>query len=248
MRFNDHLRHYLMSPKGFDNVSASARLCALIDCMMALRYGPGFMTAVRNVCYEVRDLCRRSEQVERYAVKLRMLRTFAWRENVFKDLGGESAMKRWHNQPAKAICLKRKAKHLSEEERQKRDHIKLCAKTTAHPRILRDPCRLDAEGLFRLPPISRHPSTQFKHPNIITHEYNYDPRPFYKIKGFSKPIMVWPDEFQVFADYERGIEAETETERLALASPDNHIGFNIPNLNIEVFADANHKAAVFKPP
>jgi len=60
--------------------------------------------------------------------------------------------------------------------------MKLCAKAAAHPNIVRDPCRLDAEGLFRLVPIARQGKQATKNPQIITHEYSYDPRPIYQIK------------------------------------------------------------------
>jgi len=107
MQFNDHIRDCLEQADVYDEAASLARLTALIQYMLALRYGRGFMTAVRNVCVEVRKICRASEQASRHAIKLRMLRTKAWREAVFEQLGGARMMKRWVKRPTETTRLKR---------------------------------------------------------------------------------------------------------------------------------------------
>ena len=210
MRFNDHMRGYSRGAEGFDQAAASARLTILIKCMMALRYGRGFMTAVKDVCHEVRRICRQSEQAQRYKWKLRMLRHKAWREAVFEQLGGDHMLARWDNQPPLSKLLSEKAVRIAPRlfdwQLAQREHIKLCAKACAHPRIFKDPCKLDQEGLFRLPPIRKAINPALRHPNVILHDYHYDARPVYKRPHLSSPITVWPDEFRAFEGYEEGVE------------------------------------------
>jgi len=177
---------------------------------MALRYRRGFITAVKAVCHYVRYICRESERAERFRWKLFMLRNAAWREAVFKELGGEQAMQRWYNQPPKEdprfAHIEKIAKRLSPLTLARRAHMRFCAKACQPPHILRDPCRLDQEGLFRLPPIRKLRPFIPVPANVFLSEYSYDPTPLYKCKFLSSPITVWPDEFQVFAEIDKEAE------------------------------------------
>ena len=212
MRFNDHILDYTIGAERFDTAAAQVRLLALIQVMVGLHYRRGFMTAVRAVSSHVRAMRHASEQAARYRCKLAMLRDNAWRGRVFAALGGQAMIKRWANQRRKRDIPPRREKTLHARERARREHIRRCAKACAHPRVLRDPCRLDEGGIFRLPPMRKHVPFVPIHPNIYMTEYRYDARPVYKVKGFSKPIMVWPDEFKVFAAMEAE-EAQDTRER-----------------------------------
>jgi len=219
MRFNDHIRDYLKGSEAYDEAAALLRLRGLIQCMLALRYGRGFMSAVRNVCAEVRKMCRASEQ-------------------------------RWVKRPTETTRLKRTRKTLSDKEIYHRERMKLCAKAAAHPNIVRDPCRLDAEGLFRLVPIARQGKQATKNPQIITHEYSYDPRPIYQIKGFSSPITIWPDEFQAFEDYEEDTEGESQKLEAPLkrASHEKRVSHDAFTLTIDPLINIPVKVPIPVPP
>jgi len=145
--FKDHIKHYTLGAERFDGVAADRHLRGLIALMMACRYRRGFMTAVKAVRDYVRYMCRAAEQAERYQWKLNMLRTPEWRARVLKDLGGVKALTRWINQPPPHKAFRPERRPLSAKKIAQRERMKLCAKACAHPRIFRDPCRLDQEGI-----------------------------------------------------------------------------------------------------
>lgn len=217
MKFNDHIRDYNLGAEAFDVAAAHVRLRGLITIMMGLHYGRGFMAAARAVRHYAQWMRRASEQATRYKWKLKMLRTQAWRARVLSDLGGMKALTVWRNQPPPHKSLRVTRPALSLEDLAHRAHVKLCVQACVNPRIFRDPCKLDQEGVFRLPPKRRHIIKRLTHPNIIEanqyYEYSYDARPVYQLPHFSEPIMVWPDEFLAFAQIKAEIEAEVEAEQ-----------------------------------
>lgn len=227
MTFKDHISHYRLGAERFDGGAVSAVLALMLSRLFSFRrvdaqglpyFAKGYIGAAQAIARFTHSVKLASEQALRYRYKLTMLRSKDWRERVFTDLGGAKAMMRFYRQPDKAKAATRTRKTLSEKERQHREHMKLCSKAAAHPRVFRDPCRLDQEGLFRLPSIRKQINPRPTHPNIITTEYSYDPRPIYKPSLFSSPIIVWPDEFLVFAEWEAENEAlaqEREGARLA---------------------------------
>lgn len=164
----------------------------------------------REIQKEVRRTVVGLQQVYRHELKLKMLRLPAWRYRVIKDLGGIEKLLRlkrrlFERSVAPQAILKRQTKTLSYEEIKRREHIQSCAKACAHPRILRDPFRVDQEGQFRLPPMPRQALTK-KSKRI--YEYDYDARPVTDFKGINAPITVWPEEFMVFMNWEKRPQEE----------------------------------------
>jgi len=183
------------------------------------------MSAVRAVCAYVRYMCRASEQAQRYRWKLNMLRNKAWRERVFAELGGARLLERWDNQPPPSQKPQRIKRRLFDWKIKQREHIRRCAKACAHPRILRDPCKLDQEGMFCLPPIRRAISRRLRHPQVVEHDYHYDPRPVYKLPYLSHPITVWPDEFRAFEEWEEEKVVEIEASKTDMSKIESPILF-----------------------
>ena len=214
MKFKDHILDYKPGAEEYDYGAAQSRieyLCSLIvhfHCWSKIGDW-----ACKEAARFIRKVVRESEQADRYKRKLWMLRTKAVREKVFQDLGGIKAMMRWYNQPPDSERMKREIKPLTQEEINYRIHFRFCAKQAVNPQILRDPCKLDEEGIFRLPPIRRRHNPSPKDPTRAPKEYDYDARPVYEIRGFSEPIMVWPDEFLVFGEWERDNEIAAVKDR-----------------------------------
>ena len=67
----------------------------------------------------------------------------------------------------------------------------------AHPNIYRDRVKMDFDGLFRLPPLSRE-KRGIRQVKVYTKnsivDYDFNGMPFGEVKGFG-PAMVWPVEF-----------------------------------------------------
>jgi len=216
------------------------------------------MTAVKAVRDYVRYMCRASEQAERYRWKLNMLRTPEWRARVLKDLGGMKALTRWINQPPPHKAFRPKRRPLSAKRLAQRERMKLCAKASAHPRIFRDPCRLDQEGIFRLPTKRRHILRRIpRHPLIIEHEYTYDARPVYQLAEFSEPITIWPDEFLAFEDLQDELAAldqkalsdeAAERKRISAKLQTAQEGFDLLKCNFDLTHVAPERAKVYAPP
>jgi hypothetical protein len=129
-----------------------------------------------------------------------MLRHPEWRLKVIKDLGGvDKLIRLWKRLSEPRETFKRRKVKLTYEEKRYREHIQRIAKAHAHPNIYRDPFRVDQDGEFRLPPMPRRASDK---PKRKPSPYNYDARPVVDFKGLKQPIMVWPDEFFVFMNWE----------------------------------------------
>ena len=230
VKFNDHTRDYTLGAERFDADAAHQHLMHLMTVMQAFKYRRGVIAAAQAICAYVRFICRASEQASRYRWKLNMLRHKIWRDRVLEELGGEAALLRWDKQPPENQKVVRVKQRLFEWQKERREHMKRCAKACAHPRIFRDPCRLDQGGIFRLPPMRRVLTPAVRHSNVILHEYRYDARPVYKLPFFSTPITVWPDEFRAFADWTEEEAKEKEKEdalsrRVLWFSNHNQISF-----------------------
>ena len=204
MKFDDHISSYLAKPlaeRSFDYAAAVKRiddLCylmiAMISCAStALKIG-------RQLQREVRQIAIAASQLKRYELKLDMLRHPDWRLKVIKDLGGvETLIRLWKRLSESRETFKRQKIKLTYEEMRYRQHIQRIAKAHAHPNIYRDPFRVDQDGEFRLPPMPRRASGK---PKSKPSPYNYDARPVVDFKGLKQPIMVWPNEFFVFMNWE----------------------------------------------
>lgn len=150
--------------------------------------------------------------------KVDMLLSPAWRARVLKDLGGSEALIRWDKSVTRARLRRegylapikrRKADrpigfntpaHIAESERLKA-HKRDCARACAPAGDLRDPYKMDREGLFRLAPLPRlsgGQSAETRVPKIYTQQtigdYHYNAIPLYRPKGLG-PAPVWPIEF-----------------------------------------------------
>jgi len=99
------------------------------------------------------------------------------------------------------------------EEAARRARMRKLMKANIHPRILRDPCRMDFEGCFRLPPQKRLKNPINEHPQYYDYDYDFDARPRADFSGIKTPIVVWPEEFRAAAQV-RSLEVE-ETRPLA---------------------------------
>ena len=238
---------YKLGAEVFDYTAAQARiesLCSLIvnfHCWSTIGNA-----ACKEVARFIRQVAIESEQADRYKRKLWMLRTKAVREKVFQDLGGIKAMMRWYSRPLEVEQMKRERKGLTQDEINYRIHFRFCAKQAHNPQIMRDPCKLDEEGVFRLPPIRRQHNPKPKEPTRAPKEYDYDPRPVYEPFGFSEPIMVWPDEFLVFGEWERDneIEAVRDKERRIRV----RTWCTAQALMAEVLSELQPREAIYAPP
>lgn len=145
--------------------------------------------------------------------KWKMLLCPAWRERVISDLGGrhklrlwDAAMKRaivrehdhsrlWKPTPPEPLAQidtpEKDAARMAETDR--RDHIRKCARACANPQILKDPFRVDQDGLFRLPPVPRNMSGAGRS-HASPQDYTYEPRRLTKLSGYAAPAMIWPAE------------------------------------------------------
>jgi hypothetical protein len=230
VKFDDHISTYLAKPvsaRSFDHAAASKRIDDLCYLMISLMSHASMTmpqivrTIVANtstilkigqqVQREVRQIAIAASQIRRYELKLDMLRHPEWRLKVIKDLGGiETLIRLWKRLSEPRETFKRQKVKLTYEEKRYRERIQRIAKVHAHPNIYRDPFRVDQDGEFRLPPMPRRASRK---PNNKPSAYNYDARPVVDFKGLKQPIMVWPEEFFVFMNWEERSKEVKATKR-----------------------------------
>ncbi|CAM3769786.1 hypothetical protein LIHA111178_07350 [Litorimonas haliclonae] len=162
-----------------------------------------------------------------------MLLRSDWRERVISELGGWSRLRLWtYRQEALEVVPPNKTykppNHPApeEEELERRARMRELMKANIHPRILRDPCRMDFDGWFRLPPQTRLKNPINEHPQYYDYEYDFDPRPMADFTGIRTPITVWPEEFRAAAEVRPAMEErEREEETLSnLVTPDTDPG------------------------
>jgi len=177
-------------------------LCAMIPLILAHPRARGLLENAREIGRVVRAFTRAEFSNYQRGLKLDMLSHGPWRERVLKELGGEAKLAAWDaaqeryqlrkETPApevKAGTWRKTPERLAEEERLKA-HARKCARATAHPRIFRDPYRVDFEGQFRLAPLLRL-STPRRDPAtvpFVIEDYNYDGTPIAKMSGFDAPV------------------------------------------------------------
>lgn len=205
--------------------AAYARLTALMLVMIEQRIARGFLAHIRKISKTVREFTRAEWSNHQLTLKLDMLRSQTWRARVLKDLGGEAGLVRWERRmaryktaaeaplaPAQARVWRKTPERIAEELRQKA-HAQKCAKATAHPRIFRDPFRVDQEGQFRLAPVPRVKAVRRSPEEVLAttpnymERYEYNAVPVAKMTGYDAPVTVWPAEFRAAAMVELGDEA-----------------------------------------
>ena len=160
----------------------------------------------------VRVMIQASQANFRRRQKIAMLLRPEWRERVITDLGGWKRLKRWTKRQAQIDAAPPEKTYQTirhpaadEEESARRAHMRELMKANAHPLILRDPCRMDFDGGFRLPPQARLVNP-IADPD---YDYDFDPRPLADFTGLKTPITVWPEEFRAAAEI-RPLEEESE--------------------------------------
>jgi len=201
--------------------AAYERLTALTLLMIEQRIARGFLAHLRKVSKLVREFTQAEWNNHQLNLKLNMLRSTTWRERVLKQLGGEAALARWDRRmarykiaaetpltPARVSGWRKTPERIAEELRWKA-HAQKCAKATAHPRIFRDPFRVDQEGQFRLAPLPRVKGLRRSPEDVLAttpfymERYDYNGMPVAKMTGYDAPACVWPAEFRAAAMVEK---------------------------------------------
>lgn len=200
-----------------------ALLCAQL--LAAIIHPDAALTLARQLRRHVRVMIRVSQAHFRARQKMAMLLRPDWRETVIADLGGWSRLRLWtYRQEALEVVHPSKTYKPPDhpapdaEELERRARMRELMKANIHPRILRDPFRMDFEGWFRLPPQTRLKNPINEHPQYFDYEYDFDPRPMADFSGIKTPITVWPEEFKAAAEA-RPLDVEEPT---TLVTPDTY--------------------------
>jgi hypothetical protein len=185
-------------------------LCAQL--LAAIVHPDAALSLARQLRRHVRVMVQASQAHFRRRQKIAMLLRPEWRERVIADLGGWKRIRRWTKRQAEIDAAPpEKTYHTifhpaaDKEEIARRAHMRELMKTNTHPLILRDPCRMDFDGWFRLPPQARLVNP-IADPD---YDYDFDPRPMADFTGLKTPITVWPEEFKAAAEVRPYIEVES---------------------------------------
>ncbi len=200
-------------------------LCAQL--LAAIVRPEAALSLARQLCRHVRVMVLASQAHFRRRQKIAMLLRPEWRERVIADLGGWKRIRRWTKRQAVIDAAPPEKTYQTirhpaadEEETARRAHMRELMKANAHPLILRDPCRMDFDGWFRLPPQARLVNP-IADPD---YDYDFDPRRMADFRGIKTPITVWPEEFRAAAEVRPYVEEETpkhiapDTDPRALAT------------------------------
>ena len=206
-------------------------LCLTMMAMLDRGLQGAAFKAGRAVRGAVREFCKADLANHQQDLKLRMLGHKYWRRLVLKELGGPRALKRWVKAMARCAARRekmertpppepkksawRKTPEVMAEELRQKAHAQKCAKACAPSGTFLDPCKLDSDGWFRLPPFPRlcgprDPDVMWTTP-FYMENYYYEGLPVKYLTGANAPIMVWPAEFEAAElwDYERWLRART---------------------------------------
>ncbi|MDB2438553.1 hypothetical protein N9W89_07530 [Hellea sp.] len=206
-------------------------LCLTMMAMLDRGLQGAAFKAGRAVRGAVREFCKADLANHQQALKLRMLGHKYWRRLVLKELGGPKALKRWVKAMARCAARRetmertpptepkksawRKTPEVMAEELRQKAHAQKCAKACAPSGTFLDPCKLDSDGWFRLPPFPRlcgprDPDVMWTTP-FYMENYHYEALPTKYLTGANAPIMVWPAEFEAAElwDYERWLRVRT---------------------------------------
>ena len=151
--------------------------------------------------------------------KLKMLLNPIWRARVLNDLGGVDALNRWDGAVTRAQLRRegcwipkraprykdpepvwhRSPERIAESERLKA-HKRDCARACVNPLTMRNPYKMDRDGLFRLAPLPRQRGEDGKQRQPVIYsaqtigDYSFNAVPVYKPEGLA-PAPIWPVEF-----------------------------------------------------
>ncbi len=226
-----------------DTAPLVSRFDVLAEAVLAFTIARQYlasMRAARKVIRLVRVVTKLEAHNAHLRLKLDMLSNKPWRERVLKELGGMRKLKLWEAAKARieacaATPVKRPqpqgpawlytAERMAESERLKA-RKRACARAAHNPLIVRDKCKLDFEGQFRLAPLpraKRGPRQMRVYTQNTIIEYDWNPIPFQEEKGFG-PACVWPVEFCAAMKIEAEILAEREGHS-SLSSPHSPLSF-----------------------
>ena len=194
-----------------------ALLCAQL--LAAIANPESALALAQTLRRHVRAMIQASQAHFRSRQKMAMLLRPDWRERVISELGGWKRLRHWaYRQEVLEIVPPSKTYKPpyppvpDEEELERRARMRELMKASIHPLILRDPCRMDFEGWFRLPPQTRLKNPINEHPQYYDYEYDFDPRPVADFTGIKTPITVWPEEFRAAAEVRPAMEGREREE------------------------------------
>ena len=230
------LSHTYTKHHFIDTAPLVSRFDVLAEAVLAFtiagRLGHAIRTS-RKIVRLIRTLTTLEGHNAQLKRKLDMLSHKPWRDCVLRELGGLRKLKLWEAAKARIEAratapIKRPkpqgpawlytAERIAESERLKA-RKRACARASHNPLIMRDKCKLDFEGQFRLAPLpraKRGPRQMRVYTQNTIIEYDWNPMPFQEEKGFG-PAMVWPVEFYAAMKIEAEILAE-KTEGNSLQS------------------------------
>ena len=231
------LSHTYPNLRFIDTAPLVSRFDVLAQAVLAFtiagRLGHAIRTS-RKIVRLIRTLTKLEGHNAQLKRKLDMLSHKPWRDCVLRELGGLRKLKLWEAAKARiearaAAPVKRPkpqgpawlytAERIAESERLKA-RKRACARASHNPLIVRDKCKLDFEGQFRLAPLpraKRGPRQMRVYTQNTIIEYDWNPVPFQEEKGFG-PACVWPVEFYAAMKIEAEILAERESHPV-LSSP-----------------------------
>jgi len=213
---------YKFRHQPIDDAPLTARFTALMglfSLFVTLGRSREMLSISRRIARTVKAYVKVATHNAHMERKLEMLLNPAWRTRVLDDLGGLDALYRWDEAVTRAELRRdgcwipkrqpaykdpepvwwRTPERIAESERLKA-HKRDCARACANPLTVRDPYKMDRDGLFRLAPLPRVRSkdSSKREPVIYSAqtigEYNFNAAPVYQPKGLGA-APVWPIEF-----------------------------------------------------
>ena len=176
------------------------------------------MRASHKIVRLVRTLTKLEGHNVQLKRKLDMLSHKPWRERVLRELGGMRKLRLWEAAkdriaaraaaPVKPVLPQEPAWLYTPARRAESERLKARKREVFraghNPLIVRDRCRVDFEGEFRLAPLPRGERTA-RQVKVYTEEtiidYDWNPMPYQQETGFG-PACVWPQEFYAAMEIE----------------------------------------------
>jgi len=194
-------------------------LMGVFSVLLTLGRSRDMLSVSRRIARTVKAYVKVATHNAHMERKLEMLLNPAWRTRVLDDLGGLGALHRWDEAVTRAQLRRegcwipkrqpaykdpepvwwRTPDRIAESERLKA-HKRDCARACANPLTVRDPYKMDRDGLFRLAPLPRQRGEDgAKHQPVIYStqtigDYSFNAAPIYKPEGLGA-APVWPVEF-----------------------------------------------------
>jgi len=213
---------YRFRHQPIDASPLTARFTALMgifSLLLTLGRAREMLSVSRRIARTVKAYVKVATHNAHMERKLEMLLNPAWRTRVLDDLRGLDALHRWDEAVTRAQLRRegylaprrerrgrcappiqeepswwRTPERIAESERLKA-HKRDCARACANPLTLRDPYKMDRDGLFRLAPLPRQKEPQehsedgaIRQPVIYSAQtigdYSFDAAPVFRAEGF----------------------------------------------------------------